>query len=375
MATVAMKKDLPILDLARGAAACWVMLAHLTLIGGRPIVGLSQGRLGVEVFIFISGFLMTLILKDDVALDGVGGFYLRRFFRIAPSFYFALILYAGLRPFFTSGLESAEAIFHTPFLIPDLHKAVTWRTLLWDFSFLHGLLPGEATRIFGPAWSLSLEMQFYAVAPFAVWFLRQRPAFTLVSLFAVNYAGNFLFGVYGHLGLLAQFPYPSFLPNRIFLFALGGAYCLYLFQRRPKDLVIFVVSALASLPLIGWKSWIVCLGLIGLIQLAVSVPGPGKILNRVARSKASHLLAEWSYGIYLYHMLALGLGGLFLPRWTRSFAPGLLWSIYALTVIASTVIFAAVLHHFYERPARAFGRTLGRKRSSVGESAVAVSTP
>ena len=87
-----MSKDVPILDLVRAAAACWVMLAHLTLIGGRPVFLLSQGSLGVEVFIFISGFLMTLILKDEahVTWGGLRRFYVRRFFRIMPAFWVCL---------------------------------------------------------------------------------------------------------------------------------------------------------------------------------------------------------------------------------------------------------------------------------------------
>lgn len=363
-----MTKELPILDLARAMAACWVMLAHLTLMGGHRVFLLSQGSLGVEVFIFISGFLMTLILKDDTSLKGddLRRFYVRRFFRIAPSFYFAILLYLALRSSFTTGLANAEAVFQTPYHIAGIHDAVTWRTVLLHLLFLHGLFADEPTKIFGPAWSLSLEMQFYLVAPLCIWALRRRPFTTLCSLFTVNWIGNLLVGVYGSAGLMAKFVFPSFLPNRIFLFFLGGTYCLYLFERRRRDLTIFISSTIAILPLIGSRSWLVCLLLIGSIHAAVSCTGYWRALyERIATSRATHLMAEWSYGIYLYHMLWLGLAGLLLARVQNQLPHRLLWPAYALTVIVSSVLSAAVLHHFFEKPTRAFGKKLSRTRTPV----------
>ncbi len=345
------------------------MIAHLTLIGGAPVFLLSQGRLGVEIFIFLSGFLMTLILKDDALFGRLKGFYIRRFFRIAPSFYLAVLLYVVFRNYFTAGLLNAEAIFGTPYKIDDLDQVVTWQTIGWHVSFLHGLFPEQATRIFGPAWSLSLEMQFYAVAPFCVWFLRRRPVATMSVLFVLNYVSNLLFGFYGRVGLLAQFPYPSFLPNRIFLFLLGGTYCVFLFERQRKNFVVFLVSALLTLPLVGLKSWVICLGLIGVLQLAVSAYQPGRLLSRMASSRTAHYLAEWSYGIYLYHMLVLGLVGLFLTSWERVLPRSVLWPAYATTVIVLSTLGAALIHHFYEKPTRSFGRRLSSGPNPPGPPA------
>jgi peptidoglycan/LPS O-acetylase OafA/YrhL len=369
-----MNKHLPILDLARAGAACWVMIAHLTLIGGRSVFVVSQGSLGVEVFIFISGFLMTMILKDEPRVSGasVRQFYIRRFFRIAPSFYLALALYVVLRPFFTSGLASAESLFATPYHIAGLQDPVTVRSVLLNLLFAHGIFPAEAGRVFGPAWSLSLEMQFYLVAPVCIWCFRRWPIATLAVLFATNYVANLLFGVYGRHGVIATFTYPSLLPNRIFLFLFGASYCLYLFGQRRKDLVILLASAVALLPTVGFKSWLVSLLLVLFIHGVVSSTGSWrKCWAWIAVAKPTQLLAEWSYGIYLYHMLCMAFAGHVISYIAGAAPAVLLWLSYAAITISSAVGLSALLHYTVERPARDFGKRLARIPRPVRNPAAA----
>lgn len=169
--------EFPILNAARAFAALWVLVAHVTLIGGKPIFLLSQGYLAVECFIFISGFLMMLLLARERTLNLASAlrFYTRRFFRIAPSFYLAIALYVIFRGFYIENLAQCSEVFGSGSPIPGLGTDVGWRSVLWNLLFVHGLWPDEATKIFGPAWSLSLEMQFYLVAPIWAWFLRKRP--------------------------------------------------------------------------------------------------------------------------------------------------------------------------------------------------------
>ena len=47
-------------------------------------------------------------------------------------------------------------------------------TFALHLAFMHGLSPQDALRVFGPAWTLSLEAQFYLVAPFVMPLLRAR---------------------------------------------------------------------------------------------------------------------------------------------------------------------------------------------------------
>lgn len=316
------------------------------------------------MFIFISGFLMTLILKDvsRITWSGLRQFYLRRFFRIAPAFYVALLLYVSFHSFFSAGLIDAEGFFNTPYRITNLAGPLGWRPIVLNVLFLHGLLPSEATRIFGPAWSLSLEMQFYLVAPFVVWLFRRVPFGTLVLLFATNWIGNRLFGIYGRTGWIANFTYPSFLPNRIFLFFLGASYCAYVFDRRPQTLIICLLTIAGIFPLMGLKSSLVCVALIGIVHLAIFSERRWRATwTAVAECKLTHLISEWSYGIYLIHLFCMALAGHLLLHTGSGFPRLLVFAIYAAVVVTLSVTIAALLHTFVERPARDFGKRFSKR--------------
>ena len=348
------------------------MAAHISLIGGRRVFLLSQGSLGVEVFIFISGFLMTLILKDmsRISWSGLRQFYLRRFFRIAPAFYVALLLYVSFHSFFSAGLVGAETFFNTPYPITNLAGPLGWRPIVLNVLFLHGLWPSEATKIFGPAWSLSLEMQFYLVAPFVVCLFRRAPFRTLVLLLATNWIGNRLFGIYGHTGWIANFTYPSFLPNRIFLFILGGSYCIYVFDRRPQDLIICLLTIAGIFPLMGLKSSLVCVAFTAIVHLAISSERRWReAWTAVAECKLTHLIAEWSYGIYLIHIFCMALAGHWLLHTGPGFPRLLVFAIYAAVVVTLSVTIAALLHTFVERPARDFGKRFSKRQQPRVEMA------
>src|SRR5438309_2549605 len=89
------------LDGLRGLSILLVLFAHLWNSNGAPQWlfrlgdNVKVGLLGVEIFFFISGFLITgLLLKEFVDRGSVDlkAFYWRRFVRIFPVFYFFLLI-------------------------------------------------------------------------------------------------------------------------------------------------------------------------------------------------------------------------------------------------------------------------------------------
>jgi peptidoglycan/LPS O-acetylase OafA/YrhL len=204
-------------------------------------------------------------------------------------------------------------------------------------------------------------MQFYLAAPFCVWCFRRWPALTMTVLFGANYMANQLFGVYGRTGSMMDFGYPSFLPNRIFLFVVGGSYYAYLREPGQKNFLVLVVSAAALLSVVGVKSWLVCLLLIGFLHAAISTTGLWRAFwLRVAESKPVKLMAEWSYGIYLFHMLCVALVAHLIVNLTPVIPARLLWITFAAGVAFCAVLLSALLHYTIERPARDFGKRLTR---------------
>jgi peptidoglycan/LPS O-acetylase OafA/YrhL len=166
------------LDGIRACAVMLVFVAHAGLKGKVP------GEFGVTVFFFLSGYLITTLLRvehDQSGTISFRAFYLRRVLRIFPPFYLALAaatvlwLVGGLPngPRFEAGGLLAQGFFLTNYFIV-LHG---W----WD-----GHAPG--TWIF---WSLAVEEHFYLAFPLVYLLLlrfvrgRGRQALILAGLCAL----------------------------------------------------------------------------------------------------------------------------------------------------------------------------------------------
>ena len=88
----------PRLDGLRAVAVLGVFAEHFTY--SELIRGWSPGMIGVRTFFVLSGFLITSILLQQrgtaPAGELAGRFFLRRFLRLAPPFYLAIVLAAAL---------------------------------------------------------------------------------------------------------------------------------------------------------------------------------------------------------------------------------------------------------------------------------------
>lgn len=141
--------QIPSLDGIRMVSFSIVFLAHAGLNWVIP------GPFGVTVFFFLSGYLITTLLRKE--REKTGGvslklFYLRRILRILPPFYAVLlIVFAGI------GLG---------LLPPASDPASIWALLLHYANYYivqhdhHGLPIGT-----GVYWSLAVEEHFYLVFP------------------------------------------------------------------------------------------------------------------------------------------------------------------------------------------------------------------
>jgi peptidoglycan/LPS O-acetylase OafA/YrhL len=139
---------IPSLD---GIRACSFMLVFMAHVG----VPLIPGGFGVTVFFFLSGYLITTLLRKEAELThrvSLRLFYLRRVLRILPPFYLVLSLALALTllgvlpgPFYPRTLV-AQALHYSNFHVIR-HG--------WE-----GLLAGT-----GVYWSLAVEEHFYLLFP------------------------------------------------------------------------------------------------------------------------------------------------------------------------------------------------------------------
>jgi peptidoglycan/LPS O-acetylase OafA/YrhL len=142
----------PALDGVRGIAILLVLAVHTN----PPL--LAGGRIGVDLFFVLSGFLITSILLGEYRRRGtihLGHFYLRRALRLLPALALVLLGVIG----YAAAFDSAK--FATT--LSDAQAAIlyyfNWRLVLqWPDLNLHQWM-------FSHLWSLSVEEQFYTVWP------------------------------------------------------------------------------------------------------------------------------------------------------------------------------------------------------------------
>jgi len=140
----------PALDGLRGISILAVMAYHSGLLVG--------GWAGVDVFFTLSGFLITTLLLEEHAAAGrfsFTKFYARRALRLLPAL-FVLVGFWG----------SVLVVQHPDFwvLTAIYIAAVLFYVANW------AIIAGLPLGIFGHAWSLGIEEQFYMLWPPLLWF-------------------------------------------------------------------------------------------------------------------------------------------------------------------------------------------------------------
>ena len=89
-------KELRTINLFRATAAYWVLIGHCRIWGGWQEFWVPDGKMAVDLFMVISGFLMAAHAIDRAPKEPLSGdsnwrsnwrrFWIRRFFRIAPAY-------------------------------------------------------------------------------------------------------------------------------------------------------------------------------------------------------------------------------------------------------------------------------------------------
>src|SRR5262245_34273125 len=199
---------------------------------------LLAGRYAVDVFIVISAFVIFLLL--DKTRMSVTQFLTRRFFRLYPLFISLFVIAIPLSLMDHWNVTHAGA-YMSPRMIDYLTRIIesNWTNVHWH-SALHAvmlngavperILPNAPGAFLDPAWSVSLEWQFYLVAPLAFALaISSRPSRRIALAL-------------GCVALLAvtRFPilhvaYGAALPFHLAYFAVGGAsYFIYRWYKQSS---------------------------------------------------------------------------------------------------------------------------------------------
>jgi peptidoglycan/LPS O-acetylase OafA/YrhL len=151
------------------------------LVTSPPQVGFavrSNGWVGVQLFFVLSGFLITSLLLREEARFGridLRAFWIRRILRIWPLYYFTLLIGFFLLPL-ALGLRPGDAGWSQ---LLNRHL-LPFSLFLGNWSMaIRGPTPFDELMIL---WSVSVEEQFYILAPLLILFVPRAARMPLVLL-------------------------------------------------------------------------------------------------------------------------------------------------------------------------------------------------
>ena len=382
------------LDGIRGLAALGVLLHHVWWYedASAPVspsfdVALADNvlghlRLGVTVFFVLSGFLLYAPFAraslTGEAWPPLRRYALSRLLRIVPAYWLALTV--------------VVFVLHRDLLASD--PAAVLRTYL----FLQIYVPTPGMIV--PAWTLCLEIAFYAVLPFLAaavhrWAcgarsmreraLRHAGALALVAAVGLEYRMLRASGSVPATNLLAfvdQFV-PGMLLAVAWEYRRGRGQAL--FHRRLAAVAVAAGVAVMvgiTLAAVDHPSRVSVTNVVGVpyefgigcgvaLLLAALLASPGGMAHRALGSTAVAGLGAVSYGLYLWHqpmLNALRDWGVLLPNQGRFFA------LNVILVAVPSLAVAAFSWRFVERPALALNRVRPEPESGPLAAAAAPST-
>jgi peptidoglycan/LPS O-acetylase OafA/YrhL len=285
------------IDGLRGVAVLLVVWFHLWQVTWQaaviPVVNVSlqplaeTGWLGVELFFFISGFVLMLPLAQ-ARLTGSRPpswrhFYERRFLKIVPSYALciAVLLAIGYQTYANAWDGVRDVAVH--------------------LAFVHNWFATTYGTINGVLWSLGVEIQFYVLFPLLALAFLRSPLLATGAMVAVANAWRIVVIHLNHYYLDQR---EAQLPAFLDLFA-AGMLCAYayVFLALNRPLLTerrWIFTALAIAGAVGY--WLLANDCYAIAHSQPDWPEPWKVQHRSLVALA---------------ISAVALGSLFAARWLR----------------------------------------------------------
>lgn len=333
------------LDGLRGVAILAVLLHHLR----RGL--LDGGYVGVDVFFVLSGYLITSVVRHDIAAGTFrfGRFYSRRMKRLLPAatVMAAVVLVLGTVLFLPKELaELGQSVAAYSSLASNV---LFWRRVDY-FTGQSSSWPLLHT------WSLAIEEQFYLVFPLVLWSMRRRRPSTQAMMLLVAFLASLAVSIWqsrSHDHARAAY---YLLPSRAWEMLIG-AVCAYAPRRTMTSgsgaLLGLCGAALIVVPMLGYDE---NTPFPGVAALAPTVGTTLLIYVLRCGNAAWAKLLSWkplvsvglmSYSLYLWHWPLL-----VLARYPWSGRPSSCPSAVPVVACAACFFVSWLSYRFVESPWR-----------------------
>ena len=328
-----------------GLRAIAVLLVIFNHIG---ISLFSGGYIGVDVFFVISGYLITLILTQDIQSKrfSIARFYKKRVVRLAPAYFTVL---------------GVVSIMAWQIMLPDdlnqYFDSVMYATLLMANIYMRN----EVGDYFSQSvegvpllhlWSLGVEEQFYIFWPLLLLlFVRRVSRKQTLAIVAVLIL-SLLFYAQHKLTQNADKAYYS-MPVRAFELLIGALICFLPQLKLPKMLiqslvwVALMVLFTAAIyfdkktPFPGLMALVPCLATALIIYLGQTSTSNNILLC----NRFSTWVGKISYPMYLWHWPIIVLFGMYMLPLSAE---------HQAIIVLMSILLAFLTYQFIEKPAKRF---------------------
>ncbi|HWY10164.1 MAG TPA: acyltransferase [Bacteroidia bacterium] len=300
------------MGILRFLLALSVIASHASGIGiplphGKPYpmwaTYLIDGRQSVALFFIISGFYMAMVLNTKYQGHTLR-FYGNRFLRLWPTYIIVLILaciftpvgstiikmttYCGLMVKSYVWLSNIFILGTDSFWLLSLDNC----HLHYFPAFLNANSNGASLLVNQPAFSISMEMVFYLMAPFILRSLKR-----VWIYFGIGVLYYFYFVLSNNLNIIYQY---HLFPASFIYFALGALAWHYSknknFELTDKKIILLFAGCIVLMFAYTLFSMIL------ILCFTLMVP---RLFDLTKHSKADRLIGELSYPLYIVHFPVL----------------------------------------------------------------------
>lgn len=312
------------LDSIRGISACLIVYFHVwALCGFSGRLGMLDNIIGnfdslVRMFFLLSGLALLCgyekkLLSSEVSLRN---FYIKRFFKIAPLFYLALIFQMLISYFFE-----------------NQHYNII--SVIMSVTLLFGLLPTNQELIVWASWAVGVECVFYLVFPLFVLIVKNKHILriSLIVSLIITYKYSYLIGSgvpNAHINILIYLSY----------FFMGGVlYRSIPFVSKIKKNMIWSILEIPFLimsVILGILfTKLLCRDIGMLISFSLIIGGAIYGYSYIIENKITKFIGSIGYAIYLLHMIVVQVLSKFgiIQYITRLFS-----NVYLSYIVVGTVI-------------------------------------
>ncbi len=346
------------IDALRGIAVMGVVMSHVGFCAGCVSPSLAEGiqlyaTRGVLLFFIVSALTLFLSMEARSKVEEHNNlhFFIRRFFRIAPMFYVAVLLYLFFAIYTNRGTEICMA---------DIISSV---------SFISWINPHWFSTVVPAGWTISVEMTFYLLIPYLFKKIKSLAAalwITLVTSLVIQFVRMYMF----HFSLISDHTLWKqwlvyFFPTHFPIFLLGIV--LYFLIKTRNEINIernnsLIISFLmfAGIALMSGvtfsnilsENFVFSIGLV-LFCFALSQKPISFFVNRV-----TIFMGKISFSVYLAHSAVIQLMqkvGL-VNMWTDKPLLNYIFKIIIALVLSAVV--ASITYKLIEQPGQKMGKKL-----------------